>query len=104
MINACNLFIYEYTQQESSLRWLTCNGDFDWAEGALKEFQKEFRRHFSEALKIREEHIISMMDAIKRERENSPESHSEFYDMLLSNIVSTIPVAVTEAEESDLPF
>lgn len=37
-------------------------------------------------------------------REASPESHSEFYDMLMSNIISTIPLSFTEQEESDLPF
>ena len=104
MINTANLFIQAYTEKTSSLRHFAYNGEFPEAAAILKDFESEFRSHFSEALKVREECILSMRETIKREREASPENHGEFYDMLLSNIVSTIPLSMTEAEESDLPF
>lgn len=104
MINTANLFIQAYTEKASSLRHFMYNGEFPEAGRILKEFETEFRGHFSEALRVREECILSMREAIKREREASPESHSEFYDMLMSNIISTIPLSFTEQEESDLPF
>ena len=104
MLNTANLFIFAYTQQEEALRWLTCNCDLPGTKEDLEKFQKEFRGHFSEALKVREECILSIRETIQRERVVSPESHSEFYDMLMSNIISTIPLSMTETEESDLPF
>lgn len=104
MLNTANLFIFAYTQQEEALRWLTCNCDLPGTKEDLEKFQKEFRGHFSEALKVREECILSIRETIQRERVASPESHSEFYDMLMSNIISTIPLSMTETEESDLPF
>lgn len=104
MINTANLFINAYIEKTSSLRHFMYNGEFPEAKSILEDFEKEFRCHFSEALKVREECILSMREAIKREREASPESHSEFYDMLMSNIISTIPLSFTEQEESDLPF
>lgn len=104
MINTANLFINAYIEKTSSLRHFTYNGEFPEAGRILKEFEAEFRGHFSEALRVREECILSIRETIKMEREASPESHSEFYDMLLSNIVSTIPLSMTDEEESDLPF
>ena len=104
MLNTANLFIFAYTQQEESLRWLTCNCDLPGTKENLEKFQKEFRIHFSEALKVREECILSIRETIQMERVASPESHSELYDMLMSNIISTIPLSMTETEESDLPF
>jgi hypothetical protein len=104
MINTANLFIQAYTEKASSLRHFMYNGEFPEAKSLLEDFEKEFRGHFSEALKVREECILSIREAIKREREASPENHGEFYDMLMSNIVSTIPLSFTEQEESDLPF
>lgn len=104
MLNTANLFIFAYTQQEEALRWLTCNCDLPGTNEALDKFHKEFRTHFSEALKVREEHILSMREVIRMQRETSPESHSEFYDTLMSNIISTIPLSFTKEEESDLPF
>lgn len=104
MINTANLFIQAYTEKASSLRHFTYNGEFPEAERLLKEFEAEFRGHFSEALKVREEHILSLRETFQKQREESPENHSEFYDMLLSNIVSTIPLSFTKEEESDLPF
>ena len=104
MLNTANLFIFAYTQQEEALRWLTCNCDLSGTKEDLEKFQKEFRAHFSEALKVREEHILSMREAIRMEREASPWAHSEFYDTLMSNIISTIPLSFTNEEESDLPF
>lgn len=104
MINTANLFINAYIEKSSSLRHFMYNGEFPEAGRILKEFEAEFRGHFSEALRVREECILSIREAIKKEREASPENHGEFYDMLLSNIVSTIPLSMTEAEESDLPF
>lgn len=104
MLNTANLFIFAYTQQEEALRWLTCNCDLPGTKEDLEKFQKEFRTHFSESLKVREEHILSIREAIQKEKEKSPENHGEFYDMLLSNIVSTIPLSFTKEEESDLPF
>lgn len=55
MLNTANLFIFAYTQQEEALRWLTCNCDLPGTKEDLEKFQKEFRGHFSEALKVREE-------------------------------------------------
>lgn len=104
MLNTANLFISAYTQQEEALRWLTYNCDLPGIKEDLEKFQKEFRAHFSEALKVREEHILSMREAIRMEREASPWAHSEFYDTLMSNIISTIPLSFTNEEESDLPF
>nr|DAD60007.1 MAG TPA: hypothetical protein [Bacteriophage sp.] len=104
MINTANLFIQSYIEKTSSLRHFAYNGEFPEAAAILKDFEKEFRGHFSEALKVREEYILSMREAIQRERETSPENHSEFYDMLMSNIISTIPLSFTDKEESDLPF
>lgn len=104
MINTANLFINAYIEKSSSLRHFMYNGEFPEAERILKDFETEFRVHFSEALRVREECILSIRETIKIEREASPESHSEFYDMLLSNIVSTIPLSMTDEEESDLPF
>lgn len=104
MINTANLFIQAYTEKASSLRHFMYNGEFPEAGRILKEFEAEFRGHFSEALRVREECILSMREAIQKQRYASPESHSEFYDMLMSNIVSTIPVSFTDKEESDLPF
>lgn len=104
MINTANLFIQTYIEKTSSLRHFMYNGEFPEAAAILEEFEKEFRGHFSEALKVREEHILSLRETIQKQREESPENHSEFYDMLLSNIVSTIPLSFTKEEESDLPF
>lgn len=104
MLNTANLFIFAYTQQEEALRWLTCNCDLPGTKEDLEKFQKEFRTYFSDAIKSREEHILSMLEVIRMEREASPESHSEFYYTLMSNIISTIPLSFTEKEESDLPF
>lgn len=104
MINTANLFIQSYIEKTSSLRHFMYNGEFPEAGRILKEFETEFRGHFSEALRVREECILSIREAIQREREASPENHGEFYDMLLSNIVSTIPLSMTKEEESGLPF
>ena len=104
MINTANLFIQTYTEKVSSLRHFMYNGEFPEAKSLLEAFEKEFRGYFSEALKVREEYILSIRETIQKEREASPESHGGFYDMLLSNIVSTIPLSMTKDEESDLPF
>lgn len=104
MINTANLFIQAYTEKASSLRHFMYNGEFPEAKSLLEKFEAEFRGYFSEALKVREEHILSIREAIQKQREASPENHGEFYDMLLSNIVSTIPLSFTDEEESDLPF
>ena len=104
MLNTANLFIAAYIEKSSSLRHFMYNGEFPEAAAILKNFESEFRAHFSEALRVREDVILSMREYIQRERDVSPENHSEFYDMLLSNIVSTIPLSFTKGEESDIPF
>lgn len=68
MINTANLFIQAYTEKVSSLRHFAYNGEFQEATVFLKDFESEFRSHFIEALKVREECILSMRETIKRER------------------------------------
>lgn len=68
MINTANLFIQAYTEKTSSLRHFTYNGEFPEAERLLKEFEAEFRGYFSEALKVREEHILSLRETFQKQR------------------------------------
>lgn len=49
MINTANLFIQAYTEKTSSLRHFAYNGEFPEAAAILKDFESEFRSHFSEA-------------------------------------------------------
>lgn len=104
MINTANMFINAYTEKSSSLKSFVYNGEFPEAAAILEQFQDEFGSYFKEALKVREEWVLAERARIQKEREESPESHSEFYDMLMSNIISTIPQSVKEADVNELPF
>lgn len=104
MINTANLFIFAYTEKVGCLKSFVWNGEFPEAVDILEEFQAEFEGYFKEALKVREEWVLAERARIQKEREASPESHSEFYDMLMSNIISTIPRSVKEADVNELPF
>lgn len=72
MINTANLFINAYIEKTSSLRHFMYNGEFPEAKSLLEDFEKEFRGHLSEALKVREECILSIREAIKKEKGSLP--------------------------------